>query len=828
MSIPYAGVISVDTATARLFPLAPTLRDLLSAKIISGRTLIYLYMLVAYGDLRGHGPYLRSLPTVHDDPLWWSEDELAELNGTNLVAAIEERRRALKRAWDALVPLLHGLSCPFGPPTEFTWERFLWAHSCFTSRAFPQWLSRPPHPDSHVGDVPDDDPMQAVGCLLPVLDTLNHRYRARITWVRHGDRLAFVTEDAVPPNSAVANNYGPKSNEELLLGYGFVLDEPPNPHETVSVRFGGCPVVGDESLEAGGGESVQWDRGAATSAIARWANYDSRHVLRRSRAAVARLDALHATAAFTEEAVTTVSPDVRGSLPPDFLPFLRLLALPDAALRFLWQAARHWRDTAAAARSTGHEDKAPSECACASFRASFIRSVLDKPLDSGHERQAIAAGIGALLAKQELLAAVRPWLRSWGQEFDKARAHASDSRRTRMARALVLGQWEVLSDAVAELRSALPVIVAPVYAEPAAPALSLAAIPVIAPALAAVLASVDGLELRIASVADGAASVTAKSAVGDSADVDDSVERMQLTLFVLHQRAAGEASPWHRFLTWAARRYNAAVLNTRADAMAAYATNSLEQRSLCAGRRAMTEAAVDALRCAAIHSRETLSAATSADADDVYSGLFPALSKAAPRVFPRRMCTRDLGTWATLVVDAECRPTGPTGGVILDGGVVYTLDLPRAVDMAKIGSTESFDESAQTGMKRQRAKKVQLSSATAVECRSRGVEGGAAVGNASLFDQRGGSGCVLSLLGALLAQTEGACRRAASASGRSGQLVAASSATPPCELLESTLSAKTEILAAGAAVTEAAFDELVSSATAVLRELTRVHALGFV
>lgn len=33
------------------------------------------------------------------------------------------------------------------------------------------------------------------------------------------------------------NNYGPKPNEELLLGYGFVLD--PNPDDVVPLRLGG-------------------------------------------------------------------------------------------------------------------------------------------------------------------------------------------------------------------------------------------------------------------------------------------------------------------------------------------------------------------------------------------------------------------------------------------------------------------------------------------------------------------------------------------------------------------------------------------------------------
>ena len=41
---------------------------------------------------------------------------------------------------------------------------------------------------------------------------------------------------ATSAGSQVFNNYGPKSNEEFLLGYGFVID--PNPDDTVILRLG--------------------------------------------------------------------------------------------------------------------------------------------------------------------------------------------------------------------------------------------------------------------------------------------------------------------------------------------------------------------------------------------------------------------------------------------------------------------------------------------------------------------------------------------------------------------------------------------------------------
>lgn len=683
MSIPYAAVIGVDTATARLFPVAPSLRDLLAKQLVTGRTLIYLYILVAERDPAGHGPYLRSLPATHDDPLWWSAEELRALAGTNLEAAVEERRCALRRSYDALFPCLYDRHPGvFEPRAAFSWERFLWAHSSFTSRAFPQWLGRPPPPSRvGVGAGPSEaeaDPTQAVGCLLPALDTLNHGYRARITWLRHADRLAFVTEDAVSARSPVLNNYGPKSNEELLLGYGFVLR--PNPQDTVTVRFAAPPTPAGSAEE-------EFSRGAAVAAIARWASFDPHHVLRRSTASVARLEALYGVggAAVGAEAVASSVHDpcaqVGGALPSDFLPYLRLVSLPDDALRFLWEVMRRW-PAAPASPVDAPSVPATHRCLCAMTCFAFVRAVLNRlPLGDSVE-----AGIAALSAKLQRLLASHPWLAGDGEK-DAA------TGRLAMAREYVRGQRDVLTDALAELRAQpssqaataeSAVVPAPVRA-PAPPVFSLTTLPVVAPALAALLNSVEGLELANPEK-------TADSASCE--DDDDALARMQLALFLLHQRSAGAASPWHDFIAWAARKYDPVALRVRTDALDAAeedAERTLSLRRGCPVRAALSSAAAVVLRLIASRTREAVAAAAGEEAEEAYAGLFPALSQSAPRVFPRRSCTQQLWAWANLVVDAEGSGKG-------------CLAFPRA---AMMGSTDGAGapehEPATSGSKRTRA-----------------------------------------------------------------------------------------------------------------------------
>jgi len=74
---------------------------------------------------------------------------------------------------------------------------------------------------------------QATAVMLPVLDLLNHHHSARMTWLRERDRLTFQTDKALLSGEQIFNTYGPKGNEELLLGYGFIVDD--NPADSVAV-----------------------------------------------------------------------------------------------------------------------------------------------------------------------------------------------------------------------------------------------------------------------------------------------------------------------------------------------------------------------------------------------------------------------------------------------------------------------------------------------------------------------------------------------------------------------------------------------------------------
>lgn len=100
------------------------------------------------------------------------------------------------------------------PPDLFCLHGLLWAHASCTSRAFPLWLAPGAEDRQHV-----------LFLLLPLLDMFNHRSGAPISWSPcQGGGVEFRLPAGAEPlavGDEVWNYYGPKSNEELLLNYGF-------------------------------------------------------------------------------------------------------------------------------------------------------------------------------------------------------------------------------------------------------------------------------------------------------------------------------------------------------------------------------------------------------------------------------------------------------------------------------------------------------------------------------------------------------------------------------------------------------------------------------
>ncbi|KAF2804952.1 SET domain-containing protein [Mytilinidion resinicola] len=171
-----------------------------------------------------------SLTGIHDNPLWFNDEELAYLKGTNLLSngvpreqtSIGFREGIYKEQWKLGIAELENAS---DPTEEFTWDLFLWAATIFSSRSFTSDLF------TTSGNTNASFPI-----LYPVLDIFNHRIGAKVGWQFDNGNFSLYLEENVEQSQQIFNNYSPKGNEDLLMGFGFCI--PDNPYDQLVVRLG--------------------------------------------------------------------------------------------------------------------------------------------------------------------------------------------------------------------------------------------------------------------------------------------------------------------------------------------------------------------------------------------------------------------------------------------------------------------------------------------------------------------------------------------------------------------------------------------------------------
>ncbi|WOO80919.1 Ribosomal lysine N-methyltransferase set10 [Vanrija pseudolonga] len=205
-----------------------------------------------------HYPYIRALPPAADltTPLFFSAEERQLLAGTNLAGAVADR----EREWGTESAVLRAVLKEDG----LTWERYLAVATYLSSRAFPSHLLTLPDGQAQA---PSTD-AESYPVLLPGLDLLNHTRGQPILWLSSRiagpgpdgtpiEAISFVAPAAIETGAEIFNNYGAKSNEALLLGYGFVLDA--NPDDTVVLRLGtgALPPDAKARLDAKGLDAVE-------------------------------------------------------------------------------------------------------------------------------------------------------------------------------------------------------------------------------------------------------------------------------------------------------------------------------------------------------------------------------------------------------------------------------------------------------------------------------------------------------------------------------------------------------------------------------------------
>lgn len=175
--------------------------------------------------------------------------------GSNLYGATLDRGSEWRVEWERCRKIVSEASSNWGK--RFTWfdifdtvlkvnssslfdrERYLTAATYISSRAFPSSLLSSTPTLVHA---PSTHPI-----LVPGVDSLNHARAHPVSClVTPGNeassgverlQVTLVHHPAVAQGQELFNNYGPKPNAELILGYGFSL--PNNPDDSIVLKLGG-------------------------------------------------------------------------------------------------------------------------------------------------------------------------------------------------------------------------------------------------------------------------------------------------------------------------------------------------------------------------------------------------------------------------------------------------------------------------------------------------------------------------------------------------------------------------------------------------------------
>ncbi|KAJ2370087.1 hypothetical protein H4S01_000598 [Coemansia sp. RSA 2610] len=189
-----------------------------------GRSLLCAFLIqqrFVAGESSFWHPYISILPHEFHTPLFFSDTELELLENTPMIYAVKDRRQLMR---DELEEILEQIPESTIPRSVLTTENYAWAAAVVSSRSFTKSLiSESQSPD------------EETSVLLPLLDMMNHRPLTRISWIASDSSIGFAAGTALSKGSEVVNNYGAKSNEELLMGYGFCV--PGNPLNSYHIKL---------------------------------------------------------------------------------------------------------------------------------------------------------------------------------------------------------------------------------------------------------------------------------------------------------------------------------------------------------------------------------------------------------------------------------------------------------------------------------------------------------------------------------------------------------------------------------------------------------------
>ncbi|CAA7395689.1 unnamed protein product [Spirodela intermedia] len=200
-------------------------------------------------------PYISNLPEAFDIPIFFSGEDIKNLQYSPLVHQVNKRCRFLLAFEKDVKSVLEDVDPgdhPFSGQ-DVNASSLGWAMSAVSSRAFRLRCKTPQ--DGSGADVP---------VLLPLIDMCNHSFNPNAVIVEEKDnqKLLVVSKTSIETDVPVTLNYGCLTNDFFLLDYGFVISS--NPHDHVELKYDG--VLLDAAAIAAGVPSpsfsspTEWQR----------------------------------------------------------------------------------------------------------------------------------------------------------------------------------------------------------------------------------------------------------------------------------------------------------------------------------------------------------------------------------------------------------------------------------------------------------------------------------------------------------------------------------------------------------------------------------------
>ncbi|XP_035529702.1 actin-histidine N-methyltransferase [Morone saxatilis] len=173
-------------------------------------------------------PYIRSLPQEYDTPLYYQQDEVQLLLGTQAVLDILSQYKNTARQYAYFyklvqTPALNTLPCKY----SFHFEDWLivcdrWAVSSVMTRQ---------------NQIPTEDGSRVTLALIPLWDMCNHTNGLITTGYNlEDDRCECVALQDYKENEQIYIFYGTRSNAEFVIHNGFFFQD--NAHDRVKIKLG--------------------------------------------------------------------------------------------------------------------------------------------------------------------------------------------------------------------------------------------------------------------------------------------------------------------------------------------------------------------------------------------------------------------------------------------------------------------------------------------------------------------------------------------------------------------------------------------------------------